>query len=364
MAKRTTNQKQKPVRLKIVFSGTRALVCLVLLALLVGAYFLVPRWFPINVDLGTSDENALVWHTVDVGQGDCTIVQFPDDKVLMVDAGSELHDKSSTTILKYLQTWQITKIDWFVITHPDEDHYGGATKLLANEDLTFGALYHSTAYDKYKEKATYYALVEKYNFQAPIDGEQIKGTDYDYTITFVSPFATDTAKDSNDASLMMTIEYGNKIFVLTGDASDKMDDTFITHASAMGIFDNKMNKQIILKVAHHGSRTGSSDTFLKFIFSATLGNNYALISCGLDNSYFHPHEEALNRLENYVATENILVTKDIGNIVIQATTNTLTINDIEAPFSTISYTTIFITIGVVIIVLCFCQFNTKTTKRK
>ena len=370
MAKQRTRNPR--YRIKFVFSGARVLICLALLAVLAGVYYYVLHWSPLKpTDTGSQTENidGLVWHTVDVGQGDCTIVQFPDDKVLMVDAGSENHDKSSATILKYLQTWHITTIDWFVITHPDEDHYGGATKLLANDDLTFNELYYSTAYPKTSSK-TYTALIENYPFKAPDDGKVIKSVDYDYTITFVSPFSTDKANDSNDASLMMTIEYYNKIFVLTGDASSEMDDEFINHATALHIFDDNLDKQIILKVAHHGSRTGSSDTFLNFIFNPTItDNNFALISCGKDNSYKHPHQEALNRLDDYVSAEHLLVTKDVGDIVIQATENTLTINDTEVP--SVNVTIYVIQSGicfavVVVIVCCFCRFeiNTKTARRK
>ncbi len=364
-------RKRNPrYRLKFVFSGARALICLVLLAALAGVYYYVLHWSPLKpTDSGTQTENVdgLVWHTVNVGQGDCTIVQFPDDKVLMVDAGSENNDRSSATIFKYLETWQITTIDWFVITHPDEDHFGGATKLLANDDLTFDQLYCTAAFEK--DLASYINLMTKYpNFHAPDDGEVIAGADY--KITFVSPFSTDKAKDSNDASLMMTIEYYNKIFVLTGDASSAMDDEFINHATKMGIFDDNLDKQIILKVAHHGSRTGSSDTFLSFIFSDVIPDNtFALISCGKDNSYKHPHQEALNRLSKYVSDEHLLVTMDVGDIVIQATENALTINDTEVPSVNVMvyvFQSGMCFAVVVVIVCCFCRFeiNTKTVRRK
>ncbi|MCM1404104.1 MAG: MBL fold metallo-hydrolase [Prevotella sp.] len=368
MAKTRTRTRNARYRLKFVFSGTRFFICLVLLALLAGAYVLSLRWFPLQPnktnDAATADFAGLRWHTVDVGQGDCTIVQFPDDKVLMVDAGSENHDKSSSTILQYLQTWQIATIDWFVITHPDEDHYGGATKLLAEDNLTFKELYYSSAFAK--NNSTYNALIENYPFQAPDDGEVIQGSDY--TITFVSPFSTDKASNSNDASLMMTIEYYNKIFVLTGDASSAMDDEFINHATELHLFDDKLEQQIILKVAHHGSRTGSSNTFLAYIFNNIPEQNFALISCGKDNSYKHPHQETLERLGNYVSAEHLLVTKDVGDIVIQATATTLTINDTDYTVNVTAYiiqSAFFIAL-VVVVVVCFCrvEINTKTARRK
>lgn len=363
MKKQTAKRKQKQ-QIRLVFSGTRVLVCLVLLAVLAGVYYFVTPWFPLQSNqIEPLDSGTLSWCSVDVGQGDCTVVRFPDDKVLMVDAGSENHDHSSTTILKHLQAWQITTIDWFVITHPDEDHFGGAKKLLANEDLDFEELY-CTGYEK--DLVSYHAIVDDYAFTVPADGYQISGVGY--TITFVSPFASDLTSvgNSNDSSLMMTIEYENKVFVLTGDASSDMDDTFITHAEAMGIFADASQKQIILKVAHHGSRTGSSDKFLNYIFDIdSQSNNFALISCGKDNSYQHPHDETLNRLKKYVPTNQILITHGGGDIVLNATATSLTINGQEFKITTeqITYGSIFVSLAIVVVVLCFGQFNTKKNRR-
>lgn len=359
---KSQRSKNRSLRLKLVFSGKRILLCLVLLAVLAGAYYFIPRFFPINVnsdDVATDAE--LVWHSVDVGQGDCTIVQFPDNKVLMVDAGSELHDRSSTKIMQYLQTWQITTIDWFVITHPDEDHFGGAVKLLKNNSLTFRTLYKS-AYNK--ELSSYQTLISSYPFIVPEDGQTINGIDY--TITFVSPFVADNehVTNPNDASLMMTIEYCNKVFVLTGDASSKMEDDFIEHATDMDIFDDKMNQQIILKVAHHGSRFGSSNKFLDFVFNTMIPeNNFALISCGKNNTYQHPHQEVLTRLKNYVSPDHLLITMDTGDIVIHATPDALAINDTKFAINQITYQTIFISLGVLVVTLCFGKFNTKLSRR-
>lgn len=361
---RQTAKRRKKQQLRLVFSRTRILVCLVLLAVLAGAYYFILPWLPSQANqIQPLDNGTLTWCSVDVGQGDCTIVRFPDDKVLMVDAGSENHDHASSTILEHLEAWQITTIDWFVITHPDEDHFGGAKKLLANDELTFVELY-CTGYEK--NLASYHAIVDDYSFSVPSDGYRISGTSY--TITFVSPFVSDLVSigDSNDSSLMMTIEYENKIFVLTGDASSEMDDTFIGHANSMEIFNDVEQKQIILKVAHHGSKTGSSNKFLNYIFNVTYQtNNFALISCGKDNSYHHPHSEAVNRLKQYVPENQILVTQGGGDITLYATATSLTVNNQEFTVTVepLTYNTIFITLAVVIVVACFGNFNTKKTRR-
>ena len=357
MAKRSSQKSNLNVRLHFVFSGTRALVCLVLLALLLGAYLVVPRFLPLDkpVDTSINDGTSLVWHTVDVGQGDCTIVQFPDDKVLMVDAGTP---DSYSAIIDYLDVWQIDTIDWFVITHPHNDHYGSAQKLLENQSLTFNELYKSECPSSNKT----YQFMDDYPFQVPTNGDKIEGDDY--TITFVLTTYNPSDSNVNNASLMMTIEYFDTIFVLTGDAEKETDDNFIRSATALGIFDNKNGKQIILKVAHHGAANGSTEKFLEFIFGDVPENYFALISCGKGNKYNHPTQAALNRLKQYVAEDNILITMEVGDIVVQATATGLIVNGAEAPFNTVAYSSIFIGIGVLIVILCFCEFHTKTVRRK
>lgn len=360
MPKSRTRRRQA-VRFDLTFSWTRIIVCAVLLAVLAGAYFFLPTilGWPATSDTHAA---ALTWHTVDVGQGDCTVVQFPDNKVLMVDTGkSSAYDK----IINYLDDRQITTIDWLVITHPDDDHYGSAAKLLDNPNLTFKEKYcESCQYDVMTDssksdsaRAAYQKMLD-YGFTEPDDDLVIDGNDYNYKITFVSPHATDAITKPNDASIMLTIEYYNKIFVLTGDAGTEVEPLFINRAAE--IFADNVNRQVILKVGHHGSRYSSGDAFLSFIFGADNHNNFAIISCGQDNRYGHPHDEALTRLQNYCATENILVTKDVGNIVVQATAETLTVNGQDYD---VSYTTIFISIGVVIVLICFVSFGARERRK-
>lgn len=356
MAK-TAPRRHHPRRSLFSFSVTRLVICLVLLAVLVGAYFVLPRF----VNLGgntASDAQALVWHTVDVGQGDCTIVQFPDDKVLMVDTGKP---DAYTTIVKYLQNLHITTIDWLVISHPDDDHYGAAPKLLANDSLTFKQNYCAN-YPDGTDKKTYRAMIGNadYHFRVPNDGEQIVA-ETGYTITFVSPYVADqisSTNRSNNSSLMMTIEYCNKVFVLTGDASygngTDVEHLFVEHATDLGLFTATASQQIILKVGHHGSASSSGEEFLSFIFGPNPQNNFALISCGEGNKYGHPTAEALARLGNYCAADNILVTKDVGDIVVTASESTLTINGKDYHWS---YTMIFVGIGVAVVVLCFFNYG-------
>lgn len=356
---KSRTRRQPAARFNLTFSWARFIICAALLAVLAGAYFFLPTilGWPATSDTHAA---ALTWHTVDVGQGDCTVVQFPDNKVLMVDTGkSSAYDK----IINYLHDWQITTVDWLVITHPDDDHYGSAVKLLSNPDLTFKDKYcENCQYDIMQDKsksdgarAAYQKMLD-YGFTEPTDAMVIDGTNY--KITFVSPHAADAMPNANDSSIMLTIEYYNKIFVLTGDAGTTVEPLFINRAAE--IFADNVNRQIILKVGHHGSRNSSGESFLSFIFGADNHNNFAIISCGQDNRYGHPHDETLTRLQNYCATENILVTKDVGNIVVRATAETLTVNGQDYD---VSYTTIFISIGVVIVLICFVSFGARKRRK-
>lgn len=336
---------RKSRRPRFVFSVPRLVLCVALLGIIFVGYLFAPKlWGQTTVFDGTK---CLVFHTVDVGQGDCVIVELPDDKVLMVDTGLKSQYPAVKT---YLNNLHIKTIDWFVNTHPDADHYGGLPDLLT--DFTIGKLYRA---DYPSTNATYNSIAAQ--MVVPAAGEQIKGANY--TITFVSPYATDNVKNANDASLMMTIEYQNKIFVLTGDASTKMEGLFTQRTT---IFADVADKQIILKVGHHGSSTSSGAEFLAAIFNPlSKENNFALISCGLDNKYGHPAPDTLARLAEYCAADNIWTTKDVGDIVVQAGENTLTINGQDYH---VSYTVVFVTLGVVAVGLCFFNYQLRPRSSK
>ncbi|MDP3486370.1 MAG: ComEC/Rec2 family competence protein, partial [Bacillota bacterium] len=222
----------------------------------------------------------LILHLIDVGQGDCILLQA-GDSVVLIDAGEK---SKAAMITDYLKRQSITKIDLFISTHPHADHIGGAVDVLKNFEvmriIDSGKSHTSQTYLDYL----------KY-----IDEKNIPFEVVEFQEISLSPYATlkvigpvKEYSSLNDSSVVAKVTVGSQSILLTGDmerAAEK-DLAAGTDVSAT-----------ILKVGHHGSRTSSSDDFL-----AAVRPKIALISVGKGNSYGHPTEEALQRLVGVGAT--------------------------------------------------------------
>ena len=273
----------------------------------------------------TSDvENCeLKVHFIDVGQGDSILIELPDDKIMLVDAGP---GKSEEKLLEYLSSVYSRRndkvIDYFVITHQDEDHTGGADVVFDNyKVLNF---YRPNVFtDKEIEELGYSSGVGNCNslcYRTMIEKMYLEDCDWflndeytsmpklddniNYNIQFLSPI-DDTYTDSNNYSPIIIISYANRKFMLTGDAEKKVEDQVLAKYSITDVSCD------VLKLGHHGSNTSTSLEFL-----SAVGPSYAVISVGEGNSHGHPDEEVLARVKSVVGENNILRTDLNGNIII------------------------------------------------
>ncbi|MFN8578415.1 MAG: helix-hairpin-helix domain-containing protein [Candidatus Sericytochromatia bacterium] len=222
---------------------------------------------------------------IDIGQGDSELIQLPDGKNILIDAG----DKDATDkLVKFLKNKSINKLDLVVISHPHLDHYGGLLGLLNYVDvdkvLDSGAPTSSTTYlsllKKFASKKTKFSIVRK--------GEELKFTD-NITLSVVAPedpLLKDTKSDTNNASIVAKLTHNKVSFLFTGDIESESQERILNG-------NKDFIKSDILKVAHHGSRYTSSNEFLD-----RVNPKIAVISCGVNNDYGHPHKETLKRLEN------------------------------------------------------------------
>ncbi|MCM1175476.1 MAG: MBL fold metallo-hydrolase [Blautia sp.] len=214
-------------------------------------------------------------HFIDVGQGDSTLITCGGHSML-IDAGD---DSKGTTIQNYLQKQKVEKLDYLVLTHPDADHIGGAPVIITKFDIdkVFVSNYE-------KDNKTYQKLIQA------LDNKRLKystpevGTQYLLGTATVTVLAPDGEYDNpNDSSIALLIQNGDNTFLFTGDAGEDAENDIL-----------KNNKDIsadVYKAGHHGSRYSTSQNFFK-----AVNPTYAVISCGEDNSYGHPHAETLNTL--------------------------------------------------------------------
>jgi beta-lactamase superfamily II metal-dependent hydrolase len=232
---------------------------------------------------------------LDVGQGDSILIQFPDGKNMLVDAGPP---ESEQYVVSYLEKQGIKKINYLVATHPHLDHIGGFEKVLENFDI--GSIYMPkvTANTKAFENAL--LSIEKKGLKIKVAKAGVSVIDQDkLQVGFVGPVDTGY-EDLNNYSAVTRIQYGETAFLLTGDTGTLSENQMIASGANL--------KADVLKVGHHGSSHSSSIRFL-----AAVSPQYAVISVGVGNDYGHPSEKTIAKLNK--AGIKILRTDQLRTIV-------------------------------------------------
>lgn len=226
----------------------------------------------------------------DVGQADSILI-LNNDTSMLIDAGN---NADGPLLVDYIKNrLKINKIDIVVGTHPHEDHIGGIDDIINNFDI--GDVYLPEVITTTKTFEDMITAIENKDLaiSVPEIGEKFKLGEADFEIIYTG---TDD-KDLNATSIIINMLYGEKSYLFTGDTTEEVEATIL----------NKNIDIDVLKVAHHGSRYSSSYEFLNIATPA-----YAIVSVGEENSYEHPHIEAINRIKKH--TNNIYMTKDVGTI--------------------------------------------------
>jgi competence protein ComEC len=232
---------------------------------------------PTQATFSNSELSVMI---IDVGQGDSILVTFGNADVMLIDAGES---KNAEAVKEELDERGITQIDVLVATHPHADHIGGMAEII--EKYEIGGIYMS---DMQADTKTYQKLRDTIEAHHIPLTEAFAGMTFNMggaECTIVSP-AQDADKDPNNESVMLLLDYLDNEFLFTGDAEEW---------SEQQVLDAGYNIDAdVLKVAHHGSSTGTSEAFLRAVTP-----DYAVISCGKDNKYRHPHDETLELLDEY-----------------------------------------------------------------
>ena len=215
---------------------------------------------------------------IDVDQADSALV-ICDGEAMLIDGGNV---GDSDLIYTFLTDKNITYLDYVVCTHAHEDHVGGLSGALnaAAAGTVFCPVdsYDSGAFENFKSAVSKQGL----ELTAPAAGSAftLGGAE----VSILGPLFE--YADTNNTSIVLKITYGDTSFLFTGDMErDAELDLIEEYGSALS--------SDVLKTGHHGSVTSSSYVFLYEVSPA-----YAVISCGKDNSYGHPHEEVLSRLRD------------------------------------------------------------------
>ena len=237
--------------------------------------------------------DGLYVHYIDVGQGDSELVCC-NGEYMLIDAGEP---DASDAVLEYLDRHGIDKLDYLVCTHGHSDHCGGLDAVVESLEVetVFTSPYagDSPSYEIFAD-AVYDAGLE---LTVPELGESYRLGEASFS--FIGPL--EDYDNLNDDSLVMRLEYGDTSFLFTGDMTSKAEKDLINDGADL--------RCDVLKVGHHGS---SGSSCYQFLYEAQPG--IGVISCEKGNSYGHPHEETLSRLND--ADVTVYRTDLEGSIVI------------------------------------------------
>ncbi len=227
------------------------------------------------------DGKILTFQLLDVGQGDAIYIETPDGKRMLIDAGPQ---GAKNEILEFLAAKGIKKLDLIMVTHGHADHVGKLNKVLKAVEVgavVSSGFFHPTGLNEdilatMKEKSIPMKVVAA--------GDRFKlGDSVEFRVIYPEKDAALSVISVNDTSLLVKMTFGEVSFVLTGDAEHFTEEIVLkTHAKELD--------GDILKVGHHGSETASSNPFLDAVTPKV-----AIISCGENNKFSHPHKSALDR---------------------------------------------------------------------
>ena len=251
--------------------------------------------------LGLADTLEVTF--IDVGQGDAALIQC-GGHAMLVDAGT---NRGTNALLDFLEGRGIEVLDYVIGTHPHEDHIGGLDAVIATLEV-------KTIWMPYAQNGTrtfedvLLAIQEKdLRVIVPEVGKSIALGDA--TLTVLGPI-NGTYSDLNNHSMVIRVDHGANSFLFTGDAEALSEREMLLAGTNLAA--------TVLKVGHHGSSTSSTREFLH-----AVQPQYAVISCGADNTYGHPHGETLEKLQEVGA--EILRTDESGSIVVISDRTTLSI---------------------------------------
>ncbi len=236
----------------------------------------------------------LVVTALDVGQGDSILVEGPRGGRLLLDGGPD-PDRLLTVLDRHVPPWD-RRIDLVILTHPHEDHVAGLAMLLARyrvagiaENGMLGAGPGDVAF---RERLAAMGVVT--SRLAAGDRLSVDGIRADVVWPIrgqVPATAPSEGRRINDTSVVLDLRFGERRMLLTGDIEDDVDPRLL--AAGIGGGSQRLD---VLKVAHHGSRTATSDAWL-----AALRPRVALVSAGTGNPYGHPARPTLERLQAHGA---------------------------------------------------------------
>ena len=250
-------------------------------------------------------------HFIDVGQADCILIKS-NNEAMLIDAGN---NGDAEIIKKYLTNENIEELNYVIGTHPHEDHIGALDAVINTFDIKNIIMPKITTTTKTFEDVVTAIENKNLSITLPKVGNKYEIGEAEFII--LSPVKEDYGSNLNNYSVSILLTYGDNKFIFTGDAESEVEED---------ILNTNLNIEAdLMKMGHHGSTTSNSEEFLD-----KISPKISVITCGIDNSYGHPHKEILDTLTKrdveIYRTDlqgNIIVFSDGKNIKVKTEKNTV-----------------------------------------
>ena len=250
---------------------------------------------PIPLDENSEAAHDFMLAVIDVGQGSCTVIAA-DGKYMMIDGGTR---ESTKEVRQFLDDYGIQKLEYIVSTHPHADHIGSLSEIISSYEV--GEVIHNGIKLDTAGCSKMFTAIEKNDVKqtVPARGDVFSLGGGSFTI--ISTGIND-GENINNTSLCLKFEYEGTAVTVTGDAGKDVEAEILK-----GPYKKELKSDILI-AGHHGSSDASSEAFVK-----KVNPREAVISCGRDNDYGHPHREVLELFEKYGIT--VRRTDEEGTIV-------------------------------------------------
>lgn len=228
-------------------------------------------------------EERLEIHFLDISQGDSVLIKTPSHQKILIDGGPDM------SILDQLgQNLQFfdRKIDIMILTHAHSDHINGLIEVIRRYDV--GRIYYTGVVHPSPAYFEWIEVIKRFNVPMEIVKEQrILKLNDNLRLEFLYPFEniSETEFDElNNASIVNKLIYKDKEFLFMGDAEAEVEQDLLQAGIDL--------ESDVIKIGHHGSSSSSTEEFLN-----AVDPKYAIIQCGADNAFGHPHLSVIRRLE-------------------------------------------------------------------
>ncbi len=256
--------------------GILVFLIVAVVSFLYGNFDLFEKGIPNEID--TADTSV---HFIDCGQGDSILI-ISEGETALIDTSTQ---EESEKVVDYLRKKGLQTLDHLILSHPHADHMGGAEAILESFEVdqihmgrpTKGTEPTTAFYINFLKKVQ--ALGKKIDAAKAGDKMEIGA----FSVKILGP--VEAYREMNNQSLVLRMEYDEVSFVFTGDQEINAEKDLLEHVEPSEL------DATVLKIGHHGSESSSGGAFLD-----AISPQYAIISCGKDNSYGHPDEEIIDRL--------------------------------------------------------------------